>query len=208
MRIWALDPGKEGAIAELDGAGSLRTIRLPPDPVALADLLLSYDLRGTLILEDVGYHRRGNSATSSCTFARHCGYLDGLLYPAVARGDLRVVKISPRRWQRGIPLPREKGAHKEGLFLFARSLFPGAKFPKYAADAVCLLGLRREILEGVELEESVRIRAAHHATIVAKDDGRAIPHVLGELPVPDHREPVTREGVAKNVRTHRNPLLP
>lgn len=96
--VIAVDPGASGGIAELKG-GEITLIKMPDN-----DGLLSFfenNPSSHYLVENVGFHVKGNSAPRSVTFARHCerirAYLDALHY--------QYQLVLPKKWQSIYDLP-------------------------------------------------------------------------------------------------------
>ena len=101
MRILAIDPGSSsGALAWHDGIYMTRSLASTPLELYRQIIGLRDDhLLDTLIIENVGGSRPGNSAGSGRTFATHLGHLEmaaELLFP---RGT---IKVAPITWMRGL----------------------------------------------------------------------------------------------------------
>ncbi len=103
--IVVIDPGKSGAIAFRNSDGTVEDINMPKTLTGLAVLLVEQkpDL---VIIEDVGYHRKGNSASRSATFAMHVGELRGLLTGLRIPFEL----VDPETWMDGIVPDRPTGS--------------------------------------------------------------------------------------------------
>lgn len=101
MRILAIDPGSSsGALAWYDGIYMTRSIASSPLELygQIEDARDDHFL-DTLLIENVGGSRPGNSAGSGRTFATHLGHLEmaaALLFP---RGT---IKVAPITWMRGL----------------------------------------------------------------------------------------------------------
>jgi len=83
----SIDPGHKGAIALFDTrTGELLSVKsLSKKGKFLENIKIITGISSELdiptskvlcVLEDVGYHIRGNNAVNSCTFARHNGHLE------------------------------------------------------------------------------------------------------------------------------------
>jgi hypothetical protein len=100
--ILAIDPGAAGGIAWYD-AGTVDAIQMPDGMTALCDWLRSerhHILR--CHIEKVGMHRQGNAASSSATFARHCGHIEAACYLL----GYPVVEVTPAKWMDAIKVPK------------------------------------------------------------------------------------------------------
>ncbi|MEE9159880.1 MAG: hypothetical protein V3U60_16035 [Gammaproteobacteria bacterium] len=150
MKI-AIDPGKTGAIAWcLDDDAFLgiqhmnmaKTIDVIFQELKdLRDMAENVDEDLTLYMEDVGFHRQGNNAQSSATFARHVGHLE----MACVALQIPVVKVHPKVWIRKFTgktfknTPEGKKKRKDAIWHEALRQAPGIKLTKRNADAVAIL---------------------------------------------------------------------
>jgi hypothetical protein len=143
----AIDPGVTGAIAVRVGrSGGTTVFGMPDGLVALDQFFVHYiqrlvrcEAEGEALLENVGFHRPGNSAVASCTFARHCGALEMAL---ISRG-IPYTKVTPSKWMHdmyGDALPKEKKERKEYIYQQVVKTHPElTKVHKYQADALGML---------------------------------------------------------------------
>jgi hypothetical protein len=138
----AIDPGQTGAIAVKTLAGTA-VYRMPKNLADIHRLFQTISDRSPqvkAILENVGFHRPGNSAVASCTFARHCGALEMTLIA----NRVAYRKVTPSMWMKkmfGEALPAEKNERKEFIFQRMRVAHPemGDDLFKYQADALGML---------------------------------------------------------------------
>lgn len=114
--VIAIDPGKSGGIAWLDWTGTVDAAPLPASRTRMID-----DVRDRVtvvrphlaLVEDVGYHRSGNSGGASAALARTVGQLESALQCC----GVPVYWVPPKTWQRGVPfdrLPRGPGVRPPG----------------------------------------------------------------------------------------------
>jgi hypothetical protein len=101
------------------------------------------------IYEDVGYHRQGNNAQHSATFANHCGFLRGLLVCLFIDHE----KVTPKEWQKVCPsvlVKPKRGASAKEKAKYSRdrkneikaqmqALYPHLKITLATADALGIL---------------------------------------------------------------------
>jgi hypothetical protein len=144
----AIDPGVTGAIAVQTYRDGVRLYAMPDTLVLLYGLFQddfdNFDVRygdnsPIALLENVGFHRPGNSAVASCTFARHCGALE----MALVASRIPYTKVTPGKWMKtlyGDALPREKTERKEYIYQQTKLAHPELpKLFKYQADALGML---------------------------------------------------------------------
>jgi Holliday junction resolvasome RuvABC endonuclease subunit len=140
--IIAIDPGLSGGIAWLDG-DQYKCVPMPGTPLDIfmfmAGLALPNPAAWKCIIENVGFHVQGNSASSSVKFARHCGHLDMAL---VALG-IPTVKVGPSAWMKSLlgTVPAEKTARKNAIKTTVQQRLPylGRAVTLQTADALGML---------------------------------------------------------------------
>lgn len=101
----AIDQGLKGGIAFSDPEYGVCAVPMP-DGIDGIWTLLSETARSLrqagagkvyAAVEQVGYHRAGNNAQASATFARHCGHIDMALHAA---GISILNPVPPTRWEK------------------------------------------------------------------------------------------------------------
>ena len=137
--ILAIDPGATGAIAWRESGGTVRIAKMPATPTGVLINLRALASCGyaTAILENVGFHRKGNKASASVKFARGVGQLE----MACIASELAIERVTPQAWMK-VLLPtrsKEKAVRKNQIHARVQELCPGVNIPKYAADAVGIL---------------------------------------------------------------------
>lgn len=163
--LLAIDPGASGGVAYRDFLGDIVAAPLPratgPMVDAVRDHLVAVRPR-LVLLEDVGYHRSGNSAHASARLSRTVGALESALRCC----DIPIYWVPPKTWQAAPPfdriprpprlpkdMPREekkkqRDAHarrrKRIIAELMRRQYPGARVILATADALGILhwGLR------------------------------------------------------------------
>ena len=117
--IVAIDPGASGAIVvltPLDTTDPSYSLTLHKMPETLQDL--EYRLREdcgnarnvAVVMENVGNHVEGDSASRSAGFARHVGQLEGIL----AGLGVKIAYVHPQIWMRVFPeRPRALRKHEK-----------------------------------------------------------------------------------------------
>jgi hypothetical protein len=143
----AIDPGVSGAIASRMWGETIKVQKMPEGLreiyETLDKLVNSFGNNGRttkVLLERVGFHRPGNSAVASCTFARHCGALE----MALVTLSVPYVLVTPQKWMAELfgkgNLPSDKAKRKEFIYQKMVERHPEvAGLFKYGADAVAML---------------------------------------------------------------------
>jgi hypothetical protein len=163
--LLAIDPGRSGGLAYQDWLQDVVAAPLPKAQTPMVDAIRDAvtTVRPRLVLlEDVGYHRSGNSASSSASLARCVGAIDAALRCC----SVPVYWVPPKTWLASPPfdrLPRRprmpsdatpddrkkaRDKHdrlrKRLIKEFMRRQYPGTRMTLATADAVGILhwGLR------------------------------------------------------------------
>lgn len=148
----AIDPGKTGAIAIHTESGT-SIHNMPPTPqdqyYYLRDIFgcLAGGFTLGAIIEDVGYHVKGNDAQTSATFARHVGHLEAFL---ISLG-IEPVYVSPEDWMTHIGVYgkyKKKDDRKTAIWEAMKQRYPHLKVKKSQADALGLLTYHLETQHG------------------------------------------------------------
>ena len=139
-----IDPGINGAIAVRDEAGRVFVESMPETMrdiweyfnfVAYGRVLLESE-RASAFIEDAGYHVRGNNASASCKFARHCGALEMALTAAVIPWEA----VRPQKWMKHFgTLPKDKKARKNRIKELMQRRYPNIRVTLANADALAIL---------------------------------------------------------------------
>jgi len=144
--ILAIDPGSSsGAIAVYNALTECieEVVKMPKHVSEIGTLFQTLKSKAYLqgltpeaILEKVGFHREGNSATASVTFGKHVGHLEMALFML----DIPCELVTPKKWQMVTsPNPKDKALRKTHIWDQVNRWYPGLKCFKYAADAVGIL---------------------------------------------------------------------
>jgi len=137
MDIITIDPGKSGGIAwkinnEVFCAKMPETIK---DMVDFFQELMDKGI-SDVVMEKVGNHVIGNSASSSVKFARHCGQLEGVL---VALG-FSLIEVTPQKWMKKLgALPKKKKDKKNKIKEIAQMKYPKLKVTLALSDALGIM---------------------------------------------------------------------
>jgi len=138
--IVGIDPGKSGGVAWRIHDGCVSSVKMPETLHDTAELLRSIDFTScedTIVyLEKVGFHVKGNNASASVKFARHCGELRGIL----AALQMPFREVTPVVWQRAMgALPKDKGDRKRAIKARMQCLYPMQGVTLATADALAIL---------------------------------------------------------------------
>jgi hypothetical protein len=137
-RIAAIDPGGSGGIAWVDWFGEWHAAPIPKAPRDWFELLVELT-PVKILVEKVGFHRIGNSASSSVKFARTCGLMEGFLIAL----EIPQEQVVPSKWMQGFlghgNVPKERAARKNAIKAKVQMLRPGVKVTLDTADAVGML---------------------------------------------------------------------
>lgn len=144
--IVAIDPGANGGVAVCH-LGRIYCYKLCPKIFIsnMATLAAGYYIeRMRIYLEDVGYHMLGNNAQSSATFARHVGWLCGVL----DAHKLYYKFIKPKEWESYIGRDGEsKAEKKKSVQRKMEARYPELKVTLAVSDALGILTYAMEALE-------------------------------------------------------------
>jgi hypothetical protein len=142
MRIIAIDPGMNGAIAGADIVDNLSpqiwVKNMPEGMTEIADELkqLKWQDGDCAFLEKVGSYMPGNSVPASVKFARHCGVLETALYCA----DFATTSVLPNTWMKTLgAMPKDKQERKRAIKEMMQRRFPSIKVTLVNADALGIL---------------------------------------------------------------------
>jgi len=145
----AIDPGQSGGLAWQDEYGQTQSCKMPATEGDVVDMLSSMSISApaTAYVEKVGGFVRprdgkseGQPGSAMFTFGRGVGVLHGAL---LALG-VRVVEVTPQKWQTHIGIGTSKGsatktAWKNKLKSEAQRRFPCQKVTLSTADALLML---------------------------------------------------------------------
>lgn len=137
MKLIAIDPGLSGGVVTLSDVGVIAHFKMPRDMKNLYYLFLN-NSDCTVVLEDVGFHVKGNSASASVVFARHVERIK--TYLEITGNPIELVK--PRTWQSPLGLTSGMGAKakqkrkQEVKTLMGQKYHYIGRITNYTADAV------------------------------------------------------------------------
>lgn len=138
MLLIAIDPGAKGGIAVFDGetTKAYAMPETPKDILYCIDAIAITDSDIRCVVEKVGFHVKGNSASSSCKFARHCGHVEMAL---IALG-IPFSDVTPQKWMKWLgALPSDKTARKNAIKDNMQRLHPDIRVTLWNSDALALL---------------------------------------------------------------------
>lgn len=135
--LLAIDPGASGGFAWIDDEGVVNTCKMPEGMTAQIDKLREMAVDGyDVIIENVGFHMPGNSATATAKFARHVGHLEAACYTLA----MPVTYVAPQTWMKAIGTwPKEKRERKAAIKEAMARLYPHLTVTLKTADALGLL---------------------------------------------------------------------
>lgn len=151
LNLFAIDPGVGGGIAYIDTDGSVHALPMPQTDRDICDQLQVLALAGgktaTCYVEELPKFGGVMSRSAMFTMARNYGLLLGIL----TAYRVRVVQISPKRWQGVLGGLGNKADHgtdwKRRLKARAQELYPALDVTLKTADALLILDVARQ-LEG------------------------------------------------------------
>ena len=137
--ILCIDPGASGGLALLNREGNVEAFPMPEGMTGQIDAIrhIAATNHGLMaVLENVGFHRPGNSAVSSAKFARHCGHLEAALYSV----GVPFEEVAPGTWMKSLgALPADKTARKNAIKEQVARRFPHLDVTLKTADALGML---------------------------------------------------------------------
>ena len=132
----AIDPGAAGGIAYNDEDGNVQAMPMPEGMTEQIEAIQMLRAAGHLkcIMENVGFHMPGNSATATAKFARHCGHLEAACYSF----GISVEYVTPQKWQREafIGLSKDKRERKAQIKEAMARRYPHLTVTLKTADAL------------------------------------------------------------------------
>lgn len=151
LNLFAIDPGVGGGIAYLDTDGSIHALAMPQTDRDICDQLQILALTGgktaTCYIEELPKFGGVMSRSAMFTMARNYGLLLGIL----TAYRVRIVQVSPKRWQGVLGGLGNKADHgknwKRRLKARAQELFPVIDVTLKTADALLILAVAMQ-LEG------------------------------------------------------------
>ena len=137
--ILCIDPGASGGFAIQPPYGMVEAQAMPEGMTAQIDAIraIADNFPGLkAVIENVGFHRPGNSAVAACKFARHVGHLEAALYAC----GIPTTTVTPSKWMAALgSLPAEKRDRKNAIKEKVARQFPHLKVTLGTADALGIL---------------------------------------------------------------------
>ena len=137
--ILCIDPGASGGLALLNHESIIDAFPMPDGMTGQIDAIRHIAVTNPglkAVVEKVGFHRPGNSATASCMFARHVGHIEAALYTC----GIPFVEVTPHKWMAAIgTMPADKKARKNFIKEEMARRFPHLKVTLGVADALGIL---------------------------------------------------------------------
>jgi hypothetical protein len=150
-KLIAIDPGVSGGIAVATEAepfelGNWNPPEVHKMPETLTDIMqlirgmLEEDpcVKAECWMENVGGYMPGNSGPASVKFARHCGFLEGVLVTF----KVPIIKVTPSKWMRWLlpSVPEEKKDRKNAIKSAMQLRYPHInKMALWGSDALGIL---------------------------------------------------------------------
>ena len=137
--ILAIDPGVSGGYAVQPPYGVVEAAPMPEGMTAQIDAIRAIAANFPCLvayIENVGFHRPGNSAVVSCKFARHVGHLEAALYACC----IPTTTVAPATWMKALgKMPANKKDRKNAIKERVARMFPHLKVTLGTADALGIL---------------------------------------------------------------------
>ena len=131
----AIDPGAAGGIAYTDEDGNVQAMPMPEGMTEQIEAIQMLRAAGHLkcIMENVGFHMPGNSATATAKFARHCGHLEAACYAF----GISVEYVAPQKWMNALGTwSKEKKERKAQIKEAMARRYPHLSVTLKTADAL------------------------------------------------------------------------
>ena len=147
MIIFAIDPGKTGAIAKLEnGVASFH--KMPDNRYEIVNLFMEYKgkkCKAYIEHLHAGVQAQGARKGVKQIWSQAANYEQ--LMTALYVAEIPTFEISASKWMSKLPgtRPKEYKERKAWLYEKALKFYPDIKPPKYAADAFCLLHVFTEL---------------------------------------------------------------
>ena len=137
--ILCIDPGAGGGYAVQPPYGMVEASPMPDGMTAQIDAIraVAANFPGLVaVIENVGFHRPGNSAVSTAKFARHVGHIEAALYTL----GVPTITVTPTKWMAALgSLPADKTARKNAIKENVARRFPHLTVTLKTADALGMM---------------------------------------------------------------------
>jgi uncharacterized protein YbjT (DUF2867 family) len=142
--ILCIDPGASGGFAVQPPDGMVEAQAMPEGMSAKIDAIraIAANFPGLVaIIENVGFHRPGNSAVSTAKFARHVGHLEAALYAC----GIPTTTVTPSKWMAALgSLPADKKDRKNAIKERVARMFPHLSVTLKISDALGMMVWARQ----------------------------------------------------------------
>jgi hypothetical protein len=142
--ILTIDPGASGGLAIQPPYGMVEAQAMPEGMTAQIDAIraIAANFPGLkAVIENVGFHRPGNSAVVSCKFARHVGHLEAALYSACVPTQT----VAPATWMKALgKRPANKKDRKNAIKERVARMFPHLSVTLKISDALGMMVWARQ----------------------------------------------------------------
>lgn len=93
------------------------------------------------VIENVGFHRPGNSAVATAKFARHVGHIEAALYTL----GVPTITVTPTKWMSALgTMPANKRERKNAIKERAARMFPHLSVTLKISDALGMMVWARQ----------------------------------------------------------------
>lgn len=137
--ILCIDPGAGGGYAVQPPYGMVEASPMPDGMTAQIDAIraVAASFPGLkAVIENVGFHRPGNSAVSTAKFARHVGHIEAALYTL----GVPTITVTPTKWMAALgSLPADKKDRKNAIKERVARMFPHLNVTLKISDALGMM---------------------------------------------------------------------
>ncbi len=137
--ILCIDPGASGGMAIACHDGSIEAYPMRDGMSAQIDAIRHIAATNPglkAVIENVGFHRPGNSAVATAKFARHVGHIEAALYTL----GIPTTTVTPSKWMAALgSLPADKTARKNAIKENVARRFPHLTVTLKTADALGMM---------------------------------------------------------------------
>ena len=134
--ILCIDPGASGGFAVQPPYDMVEAQAMPEGMSAQIDAIRHIAATNPglkAVIENVGFHRPGNSAVATAKFARHVGHIEAALYTL----GIPTTTVTPSKWMAALgSLPADKTARKNAIKENVARRFPHLTVTLKTADAL------------------------------------------------------------------------
>ena len=137
--ILCIDPGASGGLAIGRQDGTIEAYAMRDGMTEQIDAIRHIAATNPglkAVIENVGFHRPGNSAVATAKFARHVGHIEAALYTL----GVPTITVTPTKWMAALgSLPADKTARKNAIKENVARRFPHLTVTLKTADALGML---------------------------------------------------------------------